>query len=130
MIFKFFLPFKYQSFIILAAFRRSVFRASPRLRAWATQLRRNIAAVLSIGNTAFDLTPSPSNEPMTSRADGDISNHPIGLSTLQITTTHHVNINEVKKFNSVQNIRCSMTSYAKVKGDTQAHHLVQTSVSC
>ena len=60
-----------QIFIILVILRRSVQRVrgpSPRLSAWATHLRRNVATVASCWRHCADLT-GPGIEPQTSRTD-------------------------------------------------------------
>ena len=44
---------------------------SPRHSAWATQLRRNVAAVASRCDTEFDMT-SPGIEPQTSAVECDV----------------------------------------------------------
>ena len=62
---------KNQIFIILAVLRRSVYELrgpSPRLSAWATQLRRNVATVACRWRHYADLT-GPGMEPQTSRTD-------------------------------------------------------------
>ena len=67
---------------MLAVLRRSEWRGlSPRLSAWATQLRRDIAAVACCWRHYADLT-GPVIKPQTSRIDSDVGNNRADRSIL------------------------------------------------
>ena len=80
-----------QIFIILSCYAGACYEwrgPSPRLSVWATQLRRNVAAVASVGDTVSNLT-DPGSEPQPSQTNSivlttELVNRPAGYSERQL----------------------------------------------